>query len=1002
MSGARPSSFGAQLRHYREAAGLSQEDLAERAGLAAKAIGALERGERRRPYPRTVQMLADALQLDEPQRRQFIAAVPRSPTTTVGEPEVFVGRERELGELTAKLRAAAGGHGGIVMVVGEAGIGKTHLVNKFMSAARADGAVVLSGRALEGEGQAPYGPWVEAIEGYATGRDTDALRADLGGDAPYLAELATGVRSRIGDVTRPAALGPNDERLRLYGAITRFCSTIAADAPALVTLDDLHWADRDTLGVMRYMARSLSSSRVLLVGVYRDPELGVDAEHPLMTTLASVRHDVACPTIRLSGLGPEEFRSYLSHVAGQSLPPAFVDHVKRETSGNPFYAREVVRHVAEAETHTTLTEGPRTFGIEGVPEGVRQVVGDRVRRLSTATARLLQDASALTGGFTFRVLMQLTQLSEGALLDCLDEAVGAGLLHAAAGREDEYEFAHAIVRHALYETQNRDRRVRLHRRVAQALEETYRGQALGHAPELAQQYHLSAELPGASAGLPYALAAATQARNAFAHDRVVVSLRMACDLAGDADLESRIEILTRLALAEAETIRSSDACVSADRALQAMTTAGVTAHARAEFLVTIGQALKDSGAAPQLWEPLVDRGIELLQSEHGVLWARLTLLRDRYSGVRSGTVGSGLWIGQDEDAVALARASGDEGDYAQTLEALEWRSRAETDAIRAQIRGWSRPLALLKAHQVVLRDLTYRHGDFAAALLSARDLLAVAQRFGSLSADAEARAQIAVCTLGLGELGSVAGLNVEAQQAIARLGPNHRLHLVPIGMGVGLGYFMEADWGAVVSRIEAYARATDARRNPGGFAAAAYAALALVRANRLADARVWLTDLATVAAQAPARTYLLNWASAAGAAAVWEAELVDAAHAYRTLLLRLEEAGAASPTVFGTVDLAVARMATLIGDRDEARERFARASRDAERSGHRALQAITAYDEAWACRRSGADDQQVGVLAARARRTFEALDMRSWARRTRSLELTPHLAAARRPNPSAR
>lgn len=1002
MSGARPSSFGARLRHYREAAGLSQEDLAERAGLAAKAIGALERGERRRPYPRTVQMLADALQLDEPQRREFIAAVPRSPTTTLGEAEVFVGRERELGELTAKLRAAAGGHGGIVMVVGEAGIGKTHLVSKFMSVARADGAVVLSGRALEGDGQAPYGPWVEAIERYAGERDPDELRGVLGADAPYLAELAVTLRSRVGDLPRPAVLGPNDERLRLYGAITRFCSTIAAETPVLVALDDLHWADRDTLGVMRYMARSLTGSRVLLVGVYRDPELGVDAEHPLMTTLASVRHDVACPTIRLSGLGPDEFRSYLSHAAGQSLPPAFVDHVKRETSGNPFYAREVLRHVTETEVDTATSAGPRTFAIEGVPEGVRQVVGDRVRRLSPSTARLLQDASALTGGFTFRVLMQLTQLSEGALLDCLDEAIGAGLLRAAADRADEYEFTHAIVRHALYETQNRDRRVRLHRRVAQALEATYLGEALAHAPELAQQYHLSAELPGASAGLPYALAAATQARNAFAHDRVVISLRMAHDLAGDTDMESRIEILTRLALAEAETVRSSDACVTADRALQTMTAAGLTEHARAEFLATIGQALKDSGAAPQLWEPLVDRGIELVQSEHGTLWARLMLLRDRYSPVRSGTVGCGIWMGQNEDAVALARTSGDEGDYVQTLEALEWRTRAETDAIRAQVRGWSRPVALLKAHQVVLRDLTYRHGDFPAALLCAQDLLAVAQRFGSLSAEAEARAQIAVCTLGLGELGSIAELNAEAQQAIARLGPNHRLHLIPIGMGVGLGYFMEADWGTVVSRVEEYARTTDAQRNPTGFAAAAYAALALVRANRLTDARAWLHDLAAAASHAPARTYLLNWALTAGAAAVWEAELVDPARTYRTLLLGLEDAGAGSPTVFGNVDLAVARMATLVGDHGEARERFARAAQDAERAGHRALQAITAFDEAWARRRSSASDAQVAALAARANRTFEALGMRSWARRTRSLESTPHLAAARRPNPSAR
>ena len=984
MSGARPSSFGAQLRRYREAAGLSQEDLAERASLAAKAIGALERGERRRPYPRTVQMLADALQLDGAQRRELIASVPRAPSSGLAEGDAFVGRERELAELMAKLHAAASGHGGIVMLLGEAGIGKTRLAQEFMTVARGHGAVVLSGRAIEGEGQAPYGPWVDAIEGYALARDPVDLRREMGFDAPYIAQLVPVIRSRVPDIASPEGLAPSDERLRVYGAVARFCSTIAPHGPALVFLDDLHWADRDTLGLMRYVARTLTRSSVLLVGAYRDPELGVDAAHPLMTTLASLRHEIACPTVRLGGLAPPEMGAYLTHAAGRPLPATLVERISEETSGNPFYAREVLRHVAEADE--SANRGGRTLDMTGVPDGVRQVVGDRVRRLSPHTAQALREACAFTGGFAFPVLQQLTELSEGELLDCLDEAVQAGLLHAPAAGAREYEFAHAIVRHALYEGQSRDRRVRLHRRIAAALETAYRGEEFEHAAELAVQYHASAELPGSSAGLRHALAAADQARAAFAHDRVVTLLRIACDLAGEADMDARIEILTRLTLAEAESVRSVEACASAERALETMAAAGASARARAEFLAGVAQALKHSGAGAQLWEPLVDRGLELLHGDRDVLWAKLTLLRDHYSEIRSGPVGSALWSGQDREAVAIARGTGDESDYATTLEALEWRTRGETDAIYERVRTWSRPLALLKGLEVVLRDLVYKHGDFLQARRVAEDLLAVAQRFGSVSSEAEARTQIATSFLNAGDFTTARARLADAEAAIARLGPTHRLHLVPIGFAVGLGYYLETDWKSVADAAESYARTTDAHRTSVGLGAAAYAAIALARADRLADARAWLRDLATASERAHATIYLQSWALSAAAAAAWELAFSDVANTFRRLLLDVAHLGT-GPTAFGAVDLALARMTSLAGVYDEADELFGRAMEYAEHVGHRPQQAVIAYDRARSLLRSGAHDERISSLVAHAVSLFDELEMVSWAKRARSLQV---------------
>jgi hypothetical protein len=613
-------------------------------------------------------------------------------------------------------------------------------------------------------------------------------------------------------------------------------------------------------------------------------------------------------------------------------------------------------------------------------------VADRVGRLSPQTARALHEACGFTGNFAFPVLQQLTQLSEGELLDCLDEAAEAGLLHPPAADSREWDFAHAIVRHAVYEGQSRDRRVRLHRRIAKALEATYAGKELDHAADIAVQYHASAELPDAGAGLRYALAAADQARAAFAHDRVVTLLRIARDLAGEAETDARIEILTRLALAEAESVRSVEACVSAEHALEVMAASGAPARARAEFLASVAQAVKHSGASAQLWEPLVDRGLELLQSERDVLWAKLALLRDHNADIRSGPIGSALWMGQDREAVAIARGSGDESDYATTLEALEWRTRAETDAIYSRIRTWSRPLALLKGLEVVLRDLVYKHGDFVQARRAAEELLAVAQRFGSVSSEAEARAQIANSFLSTGEFATARARLTVAEQAIARLGPSHRLHLVPIGFAVGMGYYLETDWKTVAEAADSYARTTDAHRTSVGLGAASYAAIALARAGRPEDARAWLRDLAKASERAQPTIYLQSWALSGAAAAAWEIGLGDVADTYRRLLLDVARVGA-GPTVFGAIDLALARMASLVGAHDEADKLFGRALRHAECVGHQPQQAVIAYDRARALVSTRAHDERISSLVTHAVGLFDALEMRSWVKRAQSLQV---------------
>jgi transcriptional regulator with XRE-family HTH domain len=989
MAVTEPTTFGVRLRRHREAAGLSQEELAERAGLAGKAIGALERGERRRPHPRTVQLLAKALELDDASRRELIAAVPRAATAAVHSASAFVGRESELQALAARFASAAAGRGACVMLAGEAGIGKTRLAREFGAIARSRGALVLVGRCFEGDWQPPYGPWLEAMNDYARIREPDELRRELGPGAASIAQLVPEVRSKLPETAVPPALGPDDERFRLYDSITQFLLTAANQRPVLLILDDLQWADADSLRVLCHIARFTSQSRVMVLGVYRDPEIGLTEAHPLMAALATLRREGDYQRIFLHGFTRAELSRFLGQTAGSAVPSGMLDFIARETSGNPFYACEVFCRLAEQDPGLASSAAPPDALRKAhlaVPEGIQEMVGRRVAHLTPNTRTLLSEASGFTGSFSFVALEHLSGLTENDLLDCIDDALEAGLIRATDEGPPRYEFAHAIVRHALYDGLNLDRRARLHRRIASALEHAYAGHELENAPELAAQFHASTTLPGAAAGLRYALAAADQARSAFAHDRAATFLRMAIDLATDAPARDRAQILCRLAVAEAESVRLEDAGASARRALAAMEQAGDDGSAQASFLVTVARSLKDGGAEPRMWEALVDRGLELLGGRRDPHWARLTLLRDNYAPVRSGPIATGQWAGQDPEAVAIARASGDEADHARTFEPLEWRSRQETRQLQQLVRTWSDPIAIMRGLDVVARDLTYRHAAFDEARTVGEELLAASERFGSTLGVAEARHSLAVSTYALGDLAASHQHLGHALEVVERLGPSHRLHFATAGVAVALAYLLEGDWPELAEVTARYATSADAERRPLGILGAVFSAICTARLEKRSEALALIRHITPAAERVPATMLAQNLTIAGAAAAIWELDASEHAPTYRRLLVDIAAHGVGDPPAFGPLDLGRARMAALLGDAEDAEVCFARARATAERLGHEPLRAIVDHDEARALIRCASTDRRrIQMLIDRAEERFGPLGMRGWSGRVAAL-----------------
>lgn len=480
----------------------------------------------------------------------------------------FVGRAAELARLRDRLTDAATGRGGLVMLAGEPGIGKTRLTEELAEAARRDGWLVLWGRCLEGEWAPPYAPFVEVI-GHQVAGDGGELAADLRPWAAPIAQLVPAVRDVLPGVSAPTALQPDEERFRLLESVALFLAARSRRVPVLLCLDDLQWADRGTIAMLRHVARHAVGHAILVVGTYRDVE--VDARHPLTDTLRALRREVEYDDMKLGGLAATEAAELLGalgeHEVADKVGAAWV----AETDGNPFFIRELLRHFVEEGTVFRGQDGKwtteRPLRDLAVLPGVRDVVARRLSRLSEPANRLLGVAAAFEDTFAFDLVARVSGLDVEDALDALDEALGAQLVQE-AGITDTYAFANTAIRQTVYGELSTSRRVRLHRRVAEALEATCGGSpSPAQAGEIAAQYHRSSGLPGAERGAEFAIAAATHAETTGAHDDAARFLRTAVDLleAGD---ERRPRLLGRLgiALAWAATF---------DEAVEAAAEAGV-------------------------------------------------------------------------------------------------------------------------------------------------------------------------------------------------------------------------------------------------------------------------------------------------------------------------------------------------------------------------------------------------------------------------------------------
>lgn len=448
-----------------------------------------------------------------------------------------VGRQDEGEALRSAWETASRGDARLALLAGEPGIGKTRLVARFAAAVHDDGAAVLFGRCDE-DLLRPYQPFVEVIEQLVQTMDPadlESIAAEV--DLTPLAKLTPSLASFASSSSTSA---PETERYVMFDAVAKLLGTVARTTPLLVVLDDLHWADRPTLLLLRHILRAGANSPVLLVGTYRDTEL--DRRHPLAEALTDLRRESGYARVHLRGLNRSEVVELLAaraehEITGPGLVLAAALHSR--TEGNPLFVWESLRHLIERGAIVQGADGrwvSEATSIEelGIPEGVREAIGRRLTSLSDAANRALSAASVLGPVSEFSVLSKMVDLSEEELVAALDEATEAHLMdETQRGEAPAYAFTHAMVRHTLYEELSLARRQRLHRRAVEAIESV-------HLSDIeTQSSALARHCQGAGAGIDpdktvaYLVAAGQRAAGVMAWEEATEHFEAAVEIMDD-------------------------------------------------------------------------------------------------------------------------------------------------------------------------------------------------------------------------------------------------------------------------------------------------------------------------------------------------------------------------------------------------------------------------------------------------------------------------------------
>jgi tetratricopeptide (TPR) repeat protein len=525
----------------------------------------------------------------------------------------LVGREREMADLRDALEAAVAGHGPLVLISGDPAIGKSHLVDRFATEARASGARVLVGRCWEAGGAPPYWPWVQALRGHLRDAPGPAIASSVGRLGPELARILPELRDLLPDLAILPDVDREPSRFAIFDALAAYLRAIASDQPLVLVLEDLHAADEPSIRLLQFVAADLPSSQLLLVGTYREGRVAGDATIDLLSELS---RQPGTRWLRISGLSQMEVARYIEATSGALPDVRLADAVFQRTDGNPLFVGEVVRLLG----NTRRLDDPTTVvGGIALPRTVRDVIGRRLGLLTPRCRAVLSRGAVVGTDLPVDLLASVEGVPPDELIEVLDEAVRAGVLMAPLGLGGRWRFAHALFQEVLYASLPGATRIALHRRVGEALESLHADDPDPHLAELAHHF-LAAD--GGEKAVDYASRAATRSMSQSAYEEAARLYRLALDV-GDVGGIDRCRLLLALGAA---AMRAGDQALMRASFLDAAELAdrlGASEELAQAAVGYGGQLVHRRAGDDSRLIPLLERGLKALPAGGTALRARL-------------------------------------------------------------------------------------------------------------------------------------------------------------------------------------------------------------------------------------------------------------------------------------------------------------------------------------------------------------------------------------------
>ena len=632
----------------------------------------------------------------------------------------LVGRDSEWNVLQDAWERARDGAREVVLVGGEAGAGKTRLAADFARRCHEAGAIVLLGT-CDAELALPYQPWVHALDhllrslpGFGRPQNSDRDLGDLLVLLPQLEGLLPGL-------SRSPAADPETERYLLFSAVDRVLAGAAQSSPMVLLLDDLHWAGRPTLELLRHLVRTGSAARLMVIATYRDG--AAELTDPLAECLVDLQRSESVTRLRLGGLDTASVEKFVAGALGQELD----GDLRRlaavacdRSAGNVFFLGELFRHLVQqgvvARQNDRWVVRRDITGV-GAPDSVRDVVASRMARLSRRARRPLELAAVAGQRVEFRVLSLAAEMTADEVGAGLDELVDTGFLVEVGGRLPTYQFTHALVRDTVEEVMSSSVRARLHLRIAEALERVYEADSRSVFAELAYHFSAAAAVGGVAQGIHYGRLAAEQARSSVAYDDAISQFEAVLQLLPSEGIDAT-EVLIDLGLVQ---MRRGFSFIAQDTYRRAFATARRECWAELVANAALGyeECVHQRGAPGAPAVQMVSEAISLVGDQPGPLRARLQASLARslsLSGDKDAAMAAG------EAALTMARAVGDLGCVVAALQATTIVS--------------SEPSRLLEA-STELRQVALQLGDHWSAVYATGNMCRGLIELGRLGEAAE-------------------------------------------------------------------------------------------------------------------------------------------------------------------------------------------------------------------------------------------------------------------------